>query len=49
MDHFFKGIFFDFETVRVLGMAPHGGADVAEVLEAVGKIKDEDANSWERA
>ncbi|EHK20212.1 uncharacterized protein TRIVIDRAFT_68777 [Trichoderma virens Gv29-8] len=49
MHRFFKGEFFHFETVRILGMTPHGGADVAEVLEAVGKIKDGDPSSWEKA
>lgn len=49
MHHFFKGKFFDFEVIRILGMAPNGGADVAEVLEAVGNIKDGDPDSWSRA
>ncbi|KAK2030519.1 alpha/beta-hydrolase [Colletotrichum zoysiae] len=41
--------FFDFETVRILGTTVYGGADVAEVLEAVGQIKANDPSSWERA
>jgi len=41
--------FFDFETVRILGTTAYGGADVAEVLEAVGQIKANDPSSWERA
>lgn len=41
--------FFDFETVRILGTAVYGGADCAEVLEAVGQIKSEDPVSWEAA
>ncbi|KAJ4294707.1 hypothetical protein N0V88_004941 [Collariella sp. IMI 366227] len=49
MHRFFKGDFFNFETVRILGMTAHGGADVAEVLEAVGQIRDGDAASWGRA
>lgn len=49
MHHFFKGQFFDFEVVRILGTAPYGGADVAEVLEAVGQIRDGDGASWGRA
>lgn len=49
MHHFFKSPFFDFEVVRILGMTAHGGAEVAEVLEAVGQIKDADPKSWERA
>ncbi|EKG11530.1 hypothetical protein MPH_11023 [Macrophomina phaseolina MS6] len=49
MHHFFNGAFFDFEVVRILGTAPYGGADVAEVLEAVGQMRDGDADSWGRA
>ncbi|KAH6650460.1 Alpha/Beta hydrolase protein [Chaetomium tenue] len=49
MHHFFKGQFFDFEVVRILGVAVYGGSDIAEVLEAVGHIKDGDAESWGRA
>ncbi|KAK5996282.1 Hydrolase ORFZ [Cladobotryum mycophilum] len=49
MHQFFKGEFFNFETVRIVGMTPHGGADIAEVLEAVGQIKDGDPESWEKA
>lgn len=49
MHQFFPGIFFNFETVRILGMAPSGGAELAECLEAVGKIKDNDAESWHAA
>jgi hypothetical protein len=45
MHYFLKGTFFDFETVRVLGMVPYSGADVVEVLEVVGDIKDGDSNS----
>ncbi|KAI0398682.1 alpha/beta hydrolase [Xylaria palmicola] len=49
MHQFFKGQFFNFETVRILGMAPYGGADVAEVVEAVGHIRDGDPASWAAA
>ncbi|KAK1960817.1 alpha/beta hydrolase [Colletotrichum sublineola] len=49
MHHFFKGQFFDFEVCRILGTAVYGGADVAEVLEAVGQIKDGNPDSWNRA
>ncbi|KAL2132706.1 hypothetical protein VTI74DRAFT_3469 [Chaetomium olivicolor] len=49
MHRFFKGAFFNFEAIRILGMTAHGGADVAEVLEAIGQIKDGDAASWGRA
>ncbi|EXU97567.1 DUF1100 containing protein [Metarhizium robertsii] len=41
--------FFDFEAIRILGTTVYGGADVAEVLEAVGEIKPGDPVSWERA
>ncbi|TDZ60832.1 Hydrolyase ccsE [Colletotrichum trifolii] len=41
--------FFDFETIRILGTTVYGGADAAEVLEAVGDIKPNDAASWEKA
>ncbi|KAI0972720.1 Alpha/Beta hydrolase protein [Xylaria arbuscula] len=44
-----KSGFFDFETVRILGTTAYGGADVAEVLEAVGEIKSDDPHSWEVA
>lgn len=44
-----KSGFFDFETVRILGTTAYGGADVAEVLEAVGEIKGDDPISWETA
>jgi pimeloyl-ACP methyl ester carboxylesterase len=49
MHRFFRNAFFDFEIVRILGMTPNGGADVAEVLQAVGEIRDGDQHSWERA
>ncbi|KAI0109878.1 alpha/beta-hydrolase [Daldinia grandis] len=41
--------FFDFEAIRILGTAVYGGADAAEVLEAVGHIRSEDPVSWETA
>lgn len=46
MHQFFPGVFFNFETVRILGTAPAGGAELAECLDAVGKIKDNDPESW---
>ena len=49
MHHFFKNEWLDFETVRILGTAPYGGADVAEVLEAVGEIKNGDPVRWQAA
>ncbi|KAL8727214.1 MAG: hypothetical protein Q9166_006178 [cf. Caloplaca sp. 2 TL-2023] len=49
MHHFFKNEWLDFETIRILGTAPYGGADVAEVLEAVGEIKNGDPQRWQAA
>lgn len=49
MYQFFPGPFFSFEVVRILGMTRYGGADVAEVLEAVGKIKHNHPESWHDA
>lgn len=49
MHHFFKSEWLDFETIRILGTAPHGGADVAEVLEAVGEVKNSDPAQWQAA
>ncbi|KAK2003778.1 hypothetical protein LX36DRAFT_706863 [Colletotrichum falcatum] len=41
--------FFDFETIRILGTTVYGGAEAAEVLEAVGDIKPNDPITWEKA
>lgn len=49
MHQFFKGEFFNFEAVRLLGTATYGGADIAEFLEAVASIKNDDPDSWHRA
>lgn len=49
MHTFFKGVFFNFEAVRILGTAPNGGADVAECLDAIGQIKSDDPVSWHHA
>lgn len=49
MHVFFKSQFFDFELIRILGTAPYGGADVAEVLEAVSQITDGDQDRWSKA
>ncbi|KAI9848704.1 MAG: hypothetical protein M1837_006791 [Sclerophora amabilis] len=49
MHNLFKSPFFDFETIRILGTTAYGGADVAEVLEAIGQIKDNDPTTWESA
>jgi hypothetical protein len=49
MHQFFRGQFFNFESVRILGTARYGGAEVAESLEAIGEIQENDAASWYRA
>ncbi|KAK6208278.1 alpha/beta hydrolase [Colletotrichum tabaci] len=50
MHHFFPtSTFFNFETVRILGTTSYGGADVAEVLEAVATINANDPSSWQKA
>ncbi|XXH02497.1 hypothetical protein Hte_008873 [Hypoxylon texense] len=41
--------FFNFEWLRVLGMAPYHGADVAECFEAASKIKRNDPESWHKS
>lgn len=46
---FKKSGFFDFETLRILGTTCYGGADVAEVFEAISQINDDDPQSWEHA
>lgn len=46
MHTFFKSPFFNFEYLRLLAMAPHEGAEIGEALEAAGKIKDLDPESW---
>jgi len=49
MHKFFKNTWLDFEVTRILGTAPSGGAELCEVLEAVGSIKEGDAESWHQA
>lgn len=49
MHQFFKSTFFNFETVRLLGTCPYGGSDIAECLDAIGQIKNDDPVSWHRA
>ncbi|KAK1763484.1 putative alpha/beta hydrolase [Phialemonium atrogriseum] len=46
MHTFFKSAFFNFEYLRLLAMAPSEGAEIGEALEAAGKIKDLDPESW---
>lgn len=45
MHKLFSGVQFHFEAVRVLGMAPTGGAEVGECLAAIGAIRDNDGES----
>ncbi|KAK1950776.1 alpha/beta hydrolase [Colletotrichum sublineola] len=49
VSYFRAALFLDFETIRILGTTVYGGAEVAEVLEAVGEIKPNDPISWEKA
>ncbi|KAI1376079.1 alpha/beta hydrolase [Hypoxylon crocopeplum] len=46
MFSFFNSAFYDFELTRILGSTRAGGCDVAEFLEAVGKIRRHDPESW---
>lgn len=49
MHQFFKSDFFNFEAIRILGTVRSGGAEVAECLEALGQIKNNDPDSWQEA
>lgn len=49
MHRFFRGDFFNFEAIRILGTAGYGGADVAEFLEAIEKVREDDSESWHKA
>ncbi|PNY23693.1 2,6-dihydropseudooxynicotine hydrolase [Tolypocladium capitatum] len=49
MHKFFSSEFFNFEYLRLIAMAPHEGAEIGEALEAAGKIRDDDPESWYRA
>ena len=49
MHQFYRGQFFNFEAVRILGTVAYGGAEVAEFLEAIGRIRENDPISWHRA
>lgn len=46
MFRFFKSDFFNFEALRLLSFAPYEGCEVAEFVQTVGKIKDNDPESW---
>ncbi|KAI0388543.1 dipeptidyl aminopeptidase/acylaminoacyl peptidase [Xylariaceae sp. FL0594] len=49
MFQFFGNSFFNFEAIRIVGMAGSGGAEIAECLDAVGCIRENDPTSWHRA
>ncbi|KAH9906644.1 alpha/beta-hydrolase [Xylariomycetidae sp. FL2044] len=46
MFRIFKSDFFNFEALRLLSFTAHEGGEIAEFFEAVGKIKDNDVESW---
>jgi pimeloyl-ACP methyl ester carboxylesterase len=46
MHKFYRNNFFNFEAVRILGTAGYGGAEVAESLDAIGRIRENDPNGW---
>ena len=37
---------FSFETLRALGYAPYGGADIGEVTSTASRIPDGDETAW---
>ncbi|KAL3462058.1 alpha/beta-hydrolase [Aspergillus heterothallicus] len=49
MYSFFSDEWLNFETVRILGTAPSGGADICEVLDAVAQIRESDPETWQHA
>jgi pimeloyl-ACP methyl ester carboxylesterase len=49
MHRFFRGDFFNFEVIRILGLARYDGADLAECLEAISQIRENDSGSWHKA
>ncbi|KAK6064315.1 alpha/beta hydrolase [Seiridium cupressi] len=49
MHQLFRGSFFNFEAIRILGFTRSEGADIAECLEAVGQIRENDPVSWQAA
>jgi hypothetical protein len=46
MFRIFKSDFFNFEALHLLSFTAHEGGEIAEFFEAVGKIKDNDTESW---
>ncbi|TVY19261.1 Hydrolyase ccsE [Lachnellula arida] len=49
MHQLFRGSFFNFEAIRILGMTRSEGADIAECFQAVGSIRENDPMSWQKA
>lgn len=49
MYKFFRSDLYNFELTRLLGCTSTGGCDVAEFLEAVGKLKVHDPETWLKA
>lgn len=49
MYRLFKTDFFNFEALRLLSFTAHGAGEVAEFLEALGKVKENDIDSWYKA
>lgn len=46
MHQFFRSEFFNFEALRLLSFAPYDGCEIAEFIQAIGEIKDNDPESW---
>jgi dipeptidyl aminopeptidase/acylaminoacyl peptidase len=44
----FKDPDYSYQTLRVIGTAPSGGADIGEVLATAGRITEGDDESWDR-
>ncbi|QKX63141.1 uncharacterized protein TRUGW13939_10310 [Talaromyces rugulosus] len=49
MFRLFKSDFFHFEALRLLSFTPHDGGEVAEFFAALGKIRENDSESWYNA
>jgi pimeloyl-ACP methyl ester carboxylesterase len=49
MHRLFPSDFFNFEALRLLSFAPYEGCEIAEFLQTLATIKDNDAESWFRA
>ncbi len=46
MTFLFNDKSFSFETLRALGYAPYGGADIGEVTSTASRIPDGDKTAW---